>query len=106
MESLKVRISQLESQVETQSLNAAKPGSTSTLAEESGTNFSNLEVKVDLITETISKQQKLFELNERANRAKNLVIMGLEEVENEDVSNTVSTFLDQKLGLIEMNVQR
>ena len=102
--SLKVRISQLESQVETQSLNAAKPGSTSTLAEESGTNFSNLEAKVDLITETISKQQKLFELNERANRAKNLVIMGLEEVENEDVSNTVSTFLDQKLGLTEMNV--
>ena len=104
VESLKVRISQLESQVETQILNATKPGSTSTLAEESGTNFSNLEAKVDLITETISKQQKLFELNERANRAKNLVIMGLEEVENEDVSNTVSTFLDQKLGLTEMNV--
>ena len=64
-----------------------------------GTNLSTLQEKVETISVTLTRQQKILELNERSNRTNNIVIVGLEiSTEGSDLREDVSTFLKEKLG--------
>ena len=54
--------------------------------------------RVDKLTETLSNQERIIEMNERERREKNIIIMGLEESE-ESTQGMVSTLLKNKLKL-------
>ncbi len=60
----------------------------------------SLHSKVEAMATTMTNQQKVLEINERANRAKNIVIVGVQEVQEEqEVGNTVQHLFKDRLDL-------
>lgn len=65
-------------------------------------NLTKLQSEVKLLTETVENHQKLLEQKDRESRANNIIILGLEEDEQEEDTETLSkvnNFIETKLGL-------
>lgn len=98
------RISQLEKRVE------AQPQTVSPIPSEPNVDtteihLASLRTKVETITATLSNQQKLLELTERANRAKNIVIVGLDEPDGEEnVNERIASLFAEKLELSNISI--
>ena len=64
-----------------------------------------IKTQITELATSIENHQKLFETKERANRASNLVIIGLEESSVEDNPiNVVKDFLSDKLDLTNISI--
>ena len=62
--------------------------------------LSSIELKLDLMSKSLQAQQQVLEMKDRAARALNIVITGLNETnEKEDTSKTVQDLLHQNLRL-------
>ena len=98
------RITHLENQVEAQSLTTPPIPSEPNIPTTEN-HMASLRAKVETISATLSNQQKLLELTERSNRAKNVVIMGLDEPVGEEVVNErVASLFAEKLGLSNISI--
>ena len=98
------RITHLENQVEAQSLTTPPIPSEPNIPTTEN-HMASLRAKVETISATLSNQQKLLELTERSNRAKNVVIMGLDEPEGEEIVNErVASLFAEKLGLSNISI--
>jgi hypothetical protein len=59
-----------------------------------------MQSQIKQLADTVNNHQNVLELKERANRANNIVITGLQEAQpNEDTSTIVSEFLNSKMGI-------
>ena len=63
-----------------------------------------IETQVAHLTETISKQQKIIEMNEREKREKNMIIIGLSEGQHENTEGVVKDLFESKLGVVNAGV--
>ena len=98
------RITHLENQVEAQSLTTPPIPSEPNIPTTEN-HMASLRAKVETISATLSNQQKLLELTERSNRAKNVVIMGLDEPVGEEIVNErVASLFAEKLGLSNISI--
>ena len=98
------RITHLENQVEAQSLTTPPIPSEPNIPTTEN-HMASLCAKVETISATLSNQQKLLELTERSNRAKNVVIMGLDEPVGEEIVNErVASLFAEKLGLSNISI--
>ena len=98
------RITHLENQVEAQSLTTPPIPSEPNIPTMEN-HMASLRTKVETISATLSNQQKLLELTERSNRAKNVVIMGLDEPVGEEIVNErVASLFAEKLGLSNISI--
>lgn len=66
-----------------------------------------LQVKLDSLTKTIEAQQKTIELQERETRKANVIILGLDELdEREDTPTRVKSFLGSQLEIESVDIER
>ena len=64
-------------------------------------------VKLDSLTKTIEAQQKTIELEERETRKANVIILGLDELdEREDTPTQVKLFLGSQLEIESVDIER
>ncbi len=110
-ESLETRIVQLADEVEALRMKVAMlEGQATARADDQPRHeqqevIASLNTRVEAVAATVSIQQKVLETNERSNRAKNVIIVGLQEDQQEEnIEEKVQELLRDKLDLEDIAV--
>ena len=67
----------------------------------------SMQSQIKKLTDTVNNYQRVLELKERANRANNIVITGIQEaLPNEDTPTIVSEFLNSRMGITSIKISQ
>ena len=65
----------------------------------------SMQSQIKQLADSVNNHQKVLELKERANRANNLVFIGIQEAQlNEDTSTIVKEFLEFRMGITSVKI--
>ena len=67
----------------------------------------SMQSQIKQLTDTVNNHQRVLEFKERANRANNIVITGIQEAQpNEDTSTIVSEFLNSRMDITSIKISQ